>query len=262
MLASLRVVLVNTTHPGNIGGVARAMKNMGVSQLVLVEPRAFPDDAAFARAAGATDVLDQARVVETLDQAVAGCQLVVGASARGRHIPWPVVDPRQLAEQVMSVFAAASAERPQVALVFGREDRGLTNDELHRCHRHVHIPSNPDFSSLNLAAAVQVVCYELRMASLAAEQGSADAQASVDRHWGTAWDIESASSDELERLFIHMAKVMTDIEFLDPDNPRQLMARLRRLYLRTHLDRVEVSILRGILTAMEKVISKQGANDV
>jgi tRNA (cytidine32/uridine32-2'-O)-methyltransferase len=262
MLASLRVVLVNTTHPGNIGGVARAMKNMGVGQLVLVAPKSFPNDAAFARAAGATDVLDQARVVETLDQAVAGCQLVVGASARGRHIPWPVVDPRQLAEQVISVFAGSAAELPQVALVFGREDRGLTNEELHRCHRHVHIPSNPEFGSLNLAAAVQVICYEMRMASLAAQSEPADAQVKSDLHWGTAWDIESATSDELERLFVHMAKVMTDIEFLDPGNPRQLMTRLRRLYLRSHLDRVEVSILRGILTATEKVISKQGAKHV
>ena len=262
MLASLRVVLVNTTHPGNIGGVARAMKNMGVGQLVLVAPKSFPNDAAFARAAGATDVLDQARVLETLDQAVAGCQLVVGASARGRHIPWPVVDPRQLAEQVISVFAGSAAELPQVALVFGREDRGLTNEELHRCHRHVHIPSNPEFGSLNLAAAVQVICYEMRMASLAAQSEPADAQVKSDLHWGTAWDIESATSDELERLFVHMAKVMTDIEFLDPGNPRQLMTRLRRLYLRSHLDRVEVSILRGILTATEKVISKQGAKHV
>lgn len=262
MLASLRVVLVGTTHPGNIGGVARAMKNMGVSQLVLVGPRDFPSDVAFARAAGATDILDSARVVETLDQAIADCQLVVGASARGRHIPWPVVDPRQLAEQVMSVFAAASGELPQVALVFGREDRGLTNDELHRCHRHVHIPSNPDFSSLNLAAAVQVICYELRMESLAAVQYSVGAQVESEPYWGTAWDIESASSDELERLFVHMAKVMIDIEFLDPENPRQLMTRLRRLYLRSHLDQVEVSVLRGVLTATEKAIAKQGANHV
>tara|TARA_R110002094_G_scaffold744_8_gene3923 strand:- start:325 stop:1119 length:795 start_codon:yes stop_codon:yes gene_type:complete len=261
MLSSLRVVLVNTTHPGNIGGVARAMKNMGISRLVLVQPRDFPADAAFARAAGATDILDQALVVETLDEALVGCQLVVGASARGRHIPWPVVDPRQLAEQVASVFSAAVEPLPQVALVFGREDRGLTNDELHRCHRHVHIPSNPEFSSLNLAAAVQVICYELRMAALAVqkEQGQSP---QAEPHWGTAWDIESASSDELERLFSHMEKVMTDIEFLDPENPRQLMTRLRRLYLRSHLDRVEVSILRGILTATEKVVKKQERNDV
>ncbi len=266
MLSSLRVVLVNTTHPGNIGGVARAMKNMGVGQLVLVQPREFPGDAAFARAAGATDILDQARVVETLDQAVAGCQLVVGASARGRHIPWPVVDPRQLAEQVAAVFANVvadvTAELPQVALVFGREDRGLTNEELHRCHRHVHIPSDPAFSSLNLAAAVQVICYELRMASLAGEKATANPQGEPEPHWGTAWDIDSASADEMERLFVHMEQVMTDIEFLNPDNPRQLMTRLRRLYMRSHLDQVEVSILRGILTATEKALKKQEGDHV
>ncbi|MEH6469896.1 MAG: RNA methyltransferase [Halopseudomonas sp.] len=260
MLSSVRVVLVNTTHPGNIGGVARAMKNMGVSRLVLVEPKVFPDDQAFARAAGATDILEQAQVVSTLDQAVIGCQLVVGASARGRHIPWPVVDPRQLAEQVVSVLSDAAAELPQVAIVFGREDRGLTNDELHRCHRHVHIPSNPDFGSLNLAAAVQVICYELRMASLA--QNVAQDSADTDEHWGTAWDIDSASSEEIERLFAHMEQTLIDIEFLNPDNPRQLMTRLRRLYLRGHLDRIEVSILRGILTATQKAVSQQGESDV
>lgn len=258
MLASVRIVLVNTSHPGNIGGVARAMKNMAVSQLVLVEPKEFPSDKAVARAAGASDVLQQARVVSTLDEALEGCQLVVGASARGRHIPWPVVDPRQMAEQVIAVHQATDGELPQVALVFGREDRGLTNDELHRCHRHVHIPSNPDFSSLNLAAAVQVLCYELRMAVLAASKvPAADAE-----HWGTAWDIESASADELERLFVHMEQTLTEIDFLDPDNPRQLMTRLRRLYLRSHPDRVEVGVLRGILTATQKVAGKSGGENV
>jgi tRNA (cytidine32/uridine32-2'-O)-methyltransferase len=265
MLSSVRIVLVNTSHPGNIGGVARAMKNMAVSQLVLVDPKEFPSDKAVARAAGAADVLEQARVVETLDEALVGCQLVVGASARGRHIPWPIVDPRQMAEQIVSVQSAAADEVPQVALVFGREDRGLTNDELHRCHRHVHIPSNPDFSSLNLAAAVQVLCYELRMSALAqsaSEQAAplTSAGQSVNEHWGTAWDIESASSEELERLFIHMEQTLTEIDFLDPDNPRQLMTRLRRLYLRSHPDRVEVGVLRGILTATQKIVGKRGAN--
>ncbi len=256
MLSSIRIVLVNTSHPGNIGGVARAMKNMAVSQLVLVEPKEFPSDKAVARAAGATDVLEQARVVETLDEALVGCQLVVGASARGRHIPWPIVDPRQMAEQVIAVQQAADGELPQIALVFGREDRGLTNDELHRCHRHVHIPSNPDFSSLNLAAAVQVLCYELRMAALA------EVKAPATEHWGTAWDIESATAEELERLFVHMEQTLTEIDFLDPNNPRQLMTRLRRLYLRSHPDRVEVGVLRGILTATQKVVGQRGEGDV
>ena len=262
MLASIRIVLVNTSHPGNIGGVARAMKNMGFAQLVLVEPKEFPSDKATARASGATDVLDQAVVVDTLDQALEGCQLVVGASARGRHIPWPVVDPRELAEQVVASQSGMEDKTPLVALVFGREDRGLTNDELHRCHRHVHIPANPDFSSLNLAAAVQVLCYELRMTYLAQQRGEQTERP----QWGTEWDIETASADELQRLFEHMEQALIDIEFLDPDNPRQLMTRLRRLYLRSQPDRVEVSILRGILTATQKQlqsqINKQGAEDV
>ncbi len=264
MLSSVRIVLVNTSHPGNIGGVARAMKNMAVSRLVLVDPKEFPSDRAVARAAGAADVLEQARVVGTLDKALEGCQLVVGASARGRHIPWPIVDPRQMAEQIISVQNAAADEVPQVALVFGREDRGLTNDELHRCHRHVHIPSNPDFSSLNLAAAVQVLCYELRMSGLAqlSAESAAPVGQSAAEHWGTAWDIESASADELERLFIHMEQTLMEIEFLDPDNPRQLMTRLRRLYLRSHPDRVEVGVLRGILTATQKLVSARGVSDV
>ncbi|WP_210397576.1 tRNA (cytosine(32)/uridine(32)-2'-O)-methyltransferase TrmJ [Motiliproteus sediminis] len=246
MFPTVRIVLVHTSHPGNIGGVARAMKNMAFENLVLVAPKEFPSEKAEARASGATDVLAAAQVVETLEQAVEGCHLVVGASARGRHIPWPVVDPRELAAQVVPDLS-----RLKVALVFGREDRGLTNEELQRCHRHVHIPSNPDFSSLNLAAAVQVLCYELRMAVLADQQGEV---AGERPRWGTEWDIELATADELERLFEHLETTLVDIDFLDPDNPRQLMPRLRRLYLRSHPDKVEVNVLRGILTAMQKKI--------
>ncbi|HEY5717294.1 MAG TPA: tRNA (cytosine(32)/uridine(32)-2'-O)-methyltransferase TrmJ, partial [Motiliproteus sp.] len=244
MFPSVRIVLVHTTHPGNIGGVARAMKNMAFDNLYLVSPKEFPSAKADARASGATDILERAVVVDSLEEAVADCHLVVGASARGRHIPWPVVDPRELAEQVVPDLG-----KLKVALVFGREDRGLTNEELQRCHRHVHIPSNPDFSSLNLAAAVQVICYELRMAMLAGERTAEERP-----RWGTEWDIELASADELERLFLHMEQTLIDIDFLDPDNPRQLMPRLRRLYLRSHPDRVEVSVLRGILTATQKIL--------
>ncbi|RDE19622.1 tRNA (cytosine(32)/uridine(32)-2'-O)-methyltransferase TrmJ [Motiliproteus coralliicola] len=257
MLASVRIVLVNTSHPGNIGGVARAMKNMAISKLVLVDPKEFPSEKATARASGATDILESAEVVSTLEQALEGCQLVVGASARSRHIPWPVVNPREMAQQVAAVQKESDAA-VEVALVFGREDRGLTNEELHRCHRHVHIPSNPDFSSLNLAAAVQVICYELRMAALAEDPASELNDVS---RWGTAWDIESATSDELERFFEHLEQALIEIDFLDPDNPRQLMTRLRRLYMRSHPDKVEIGILRGILTATQKV-QKQGGDHV
>ena len=272
MLKSVRVVLVNTSHPGNIGGVARAMKNMDFSTLYLVDPKEFPSEKAVARSSGAVDLLDQAKVVGTLDEALAGCNYVVGASARGRHIPWPVLDPRELVEQILrpsvKQAVAQSAENESacssvdlqqaldVALVFGREDRGLTNEELHRCHRHVHIPSNPDFSSLNLAAAVQVICYELRMGLLAQpdkQQSEVDEVMEKPR-WGTEWDIELASAEELQRLFEHMEKTLIDIDFLDPENPRQLMTRLRRLYLRSLPDKVEVNVLRGILTATQKLL--------
>ncbi|MCP4598778.1 RNA methyltransferase [Neptuniibacter sp.] len=242
MSVSIRIVLVNTTHPGNIGGVARAMKNMNFDELHLVAPKKFPHVNADARASGATDLLENAVVHETLEEAIADCQIVVGTSARGRHIPWPVVDPRELA----SIVGPLSAEK-KVAVVFGREDRGLTNEELHLCHYHVHIPSNPDFSSLNLAAAVQVITYELRMADLYAENNE-----EVKPQWGTDWDIDLADSADLERLFTHMEEALVDIDFLDPENPRQLMPRLRRLYLRALPDKVEVNVLRGILTATQK----------
>ena len=276
MLKSVRVVLVNTSHPGNIGGVARAMKNMDFSSLYLVDPKEFPSEKASARSSGAVDVLDQATVVSSLDEALVGCNYVVGASARGRHIPWPVLDPRELVEQILQSSMRETAESQglsstelaedsvqafDVALVFGREDRGLTNEELHRCHRHVHIPSNPDFSSLNLAAAVQVVCYELRMGLLAQSKLAAQSkqkqkagEISEKPHWGTEWDIDLASAEELQMLFEHMENTLVDIDFLDPDNPRQLMTRLRRLYLRSLPDKVEVNVLRGILTATQKLL--------
>lgn len=242
MSDNIRIVLVNTTHPGNIGGVARAMKNMGLSELHLVEPKKFPHADADARASGASDVLESAVVHETLEDAIADCHVVVGASARGRHIPWPVVDPRELAAIVQPL-----ADDKKVAILFGREDRGLTNDELHLCHHHVHIPSNEAFSSLNIAAAVQVITYELRMSSLYAER-----IVEQKPQWGTDWDADLAPSEELERLFVHLEETLIDIEFLDPEKPRQLMPRLRRLYLRALPDKIEVNILRGVLTAVQK----------
>ena len=159
--SKIRMVLVNTTHPGNIGGSARAIKNMGLTELYLVQPREYPAPRAVWRAAGARDILTNVKVVESLDEAIAGCGLVVGTSARERRIPWPLINPRECGEKIWS--EAASHD---VALLFGREDRGLTNSELQKCHYHVHIPSNPDYSSLNLATAVQVLAYEVRMASL------------------------------------------------------------------------------------------------
>jgi tRNA (cytidine32/uridine32-2'-O)-methyltransferase len=236
----IRIVLVNTTHPGNIGGVARAMKNMGISDLCLVEPKSFPHPDADARASGATDILEKARVVSTLDEALADCGLIFGTSARERHIPWPLVNPRELA-----AIATPLEGKARVAILFGREDRGLTNEELQRCHHHVHIPAVESFSSLNIAAAVQVITYELRMAQVADQQAARP-------QWGTDWDIELAEQRELELMFEHLERTLVEIEFLDPDNPRQLMPRLRRLLQRAVPDKVEVNVLRGILTAIER----------
>tara|TARA_B110000977_G_scaffold188398_1_gene256579 strand:+ start:120 stop:833 length:714 start_codon:yes stop_codon:yes gene_type:complete len=230
------MVLVNTTHPGNIGGAARAIKNMGLTELYLVQPREFPAPRAVWRAAGARDILTNVKVVETLDEAIAGCGLVVGTSARERRIPWPLINPRECGEKIWS--EAASHD---VALLFGREDRGLTNSELQKCHYHVHIPSNPDYSSLNLATAVQVLAYEVRMASLQDENGVLP---SMDE-----WDQPLATADELELFHQHLAETMATLNFYDPDNPKQLLTRMRRLFNRTRMDKMEVSMLRGLLTA-------------
>jgi tRNA (cytidine32/uridine32-2'-O)-methyltransferase len=241
-LDNIRIVLVNTSHPGNIGGVARAMKNMGLSRLYLVEPRQYPDEQAEWRAVSAGDVLEQAVVTSTLEEAVGDCQFVVGTSARGRSIPWPLLDPRRCAEQM-----AEASDRQQVAILFGREDRGLTNDELRLCNLHLHVPTSEDYSSLNLAMAVQIVCYELRMLQVADQlPEAADDQ----------WDEPFATSENMERYYTHLEETLVDIEFLDPAAPRQLMPRLRRLYSRVRLDKMELNILRGILTETQKRVRK------
>ncbi|MFA5631680.1 MAG: tRNA (cytosine(32)/uridine(32)-2'-O)-methyltransferase TrmJ [Porticoccaceae bacterium] len=243
MLDKIRIVLVNTTHPGNIGGAARAIKNMGLSQLWLVAPREYPADRALWRAANATDILDMAVVVDTLDEAIAGCGMVVGTSARDRRIPWPLLNPRECGRRVVS-----EARQHQVAIIFGREDRGLTNDELHKCTYHVHIPSNPDYSSLNLAAAVQVLAYEARMAALENERGELPDL--------NQWDVPPARISDIEMYFQHLEQALVDIDFHDRDNPRQTMTRLRRLYGRIRLDEMELSILRGVLTAIQNLNHK------
>ena len=244
-LDNIRVVLVNTTHPGNIGGVARAMKNMGLSSLTLVEPKAFPSPDADARASGATDLLEGAAIVSTLEEAVADAHLVVGTSARGRHIPWPIMDPHEMAGVIAKAQSGSASSH--VALVFGREDRGLTNEELQLCHIHVHIPSVESFSSLNIAAAVQVLAYECRMAYLANQTAVQQAP-----QWGTEWDADLAEHKELELFYEHLERVLIDVEFLDPEKPRQLMPRLRRLFQRALLDKIEINVLRGMLTHIEK----------
>lgn len=232
---TIRIVLVGTTHPGNIGAVARAMKNMGQSELALVNPRHFPHEEATTRASGASDILDNARVVSTLAEALTDCVYVAGASARSRTINWPSMGPRDCAERMIG-----ERQHGKVAAVFGPERSGLNNDDLDLCHTLLTIPTDPGFSSLNLAMAVQILTYELRVASLL--------------HEGPLFETEAppASSDEMEHFYAHLEKVMLDIGFLDPDNPRHLMRRLRRLFIRTRPDKNEVNILRGILTAVDR----------
>ncbi|MGK0500609.1 MAG: tRNA (cytidine32/uridine32-2'-O)-methyltransferase [Oceanicoccus sp.] len=241
-LHNARVVLVHTSHPGNIGAVARAMKNMGLRQLVLVKPKDFPNERAVWRSASAVDILDNAIVVETLEEAVADCGLVVGTSARGRRIPWPLVNPRSCAEQVYPELSSHP-----VALVFGREDRGLTNEELQLCNLHVNIPASEDYTSLNLAMAVQVVTYELRMAQISGELSDNPMK---------EWDTRMARGDEIERMFVHLEETLIDMEFLRPEAPKQLMTRLRRLYSRTRMDDLEVQMMRGILTSTQKWVER------
>ena len=239
----VRIVLVNTSHPGNIGAAARALKNMGLYRLYLVEPKDYPADQAVWRAANALDVLNNAVVVDDLDTALSGCGLVVGTSARERRIPWPLMNPRECGVRVWK-----EAAEHDVAIVFGREDRGLTNEELHKCTYHVHIPSNPEYSSLNIASAVQVLCYEIRMASLADDAGCVP---SFDE-----WDQPPAKINDLELYFEHLEQALVDIGFHDRANPRQTMTRLRRLYSRIRLDEMELSILRGVLTAIKNAAHK------
>ncbi|MGH8583712.1 MAG: RNA methyltransferase [Gammaproteobacteria bacterium] len=232
--ANLQVVLVGTTHPGNIGAAARAMKTMGLSRLCLVNPQRFPCAEATARAAGADDILHRAQVFPTLAEAVAGATWVVGSSARVRGLPWPTLTPRAWAPHML-----AAARTAPVALVFGPEHSGLSNSALEHCQALVHIPTDAGFGSLNLAAAVQVLAYELRLA------------ASVENGTKPERRLPSyAPQAELERLYVHLEQTMVGVGFLDPEKPRRLLRRMKRLLNRARLEQNEVNILRGFLTAI------------
>jgi len=243
MFSNIRIVLVETSHPGNIGAAARAMKNMNLHDLYLVSPVNYPHADSFARAAGANDVLNNAVVVDTLEDAISDCTLVMGASARLRTLKWPQYTPVEAA----AVLKKASLTSP-VALVFGRERTGLSNDELQLCHYLVHIPSNEAFSSLNLAAAVQVLAYELFQVL---QQNDIEAEPLEE-------DDMPVSQAEMHRYFDHLEEVLVKVDFLDPLHPKKLMRRLHRLYNRAQPNQKEINILRGILSAVEKEI--QGRN--
>lgn len=309
ILNRVRVVLVRTSHSGNLGAVARAMKNMGLSDLVLVSPQCELNAEAEARASGAQDVLHSLKVRESLESAIEDCHWVVGTSARSRHIPWPKVTPKSaaammiqmlndsagLANDGVDAYSTKVGQNEDVrrcALVFGQESTGLTNEHLALCHAHLYIPANPEYSSLNLATAVQVISYELRMHALAIAQ-RANAQKTpalktpalktqsptadedveykepseldeggalqmlqgleaLEKTWGVVWDQPLASQQEIQALFDHLEEVLISLDFLNPDNPRLLMTRFRRLFLRSILDKTEVNMLRGMLSLMQK----------
>ncbi|MEH6470564.1 MAG: tRNA (cytosine(32)/uridine(32)-2'-O)-methyltransferase TrmJ [Halopseudomonas sp.] len=241
MLANIRIVLINTFHPGNIGAAARAMKNMGLNELYLVDPRSFPDPEAESRASGATELLDTATVVETLEQAIADCPLVIGASARSRSFPWPMLDAEQCAEK-----SVAEAQQAPVAIVFGRERMGLTNDELMQCHFHVAIPSNPEHPVLNISAAIQVICYEIWKEHLTKQEFSPCIEDATDY----------PSQQQMEYFYQHLEQALRDIGFMVTNHEGKSLTKLRRLFNRARPETLELNMLRGILKAAQRSASK------
>ncbi|MCG6890514.1 MAG: RNA methyltransferase [Gammaproteobacteria bacterium] len=235
-LQNIRIVMVATTHPGNVGAAARAMHNMCIGRLALVDPQCPIGDIAYARASGANVILDNRETYADLRSAIADCSQVIATTARRRSLPWPELTPQEMAE---SVFALDDSR--QVALVFGREHSGLSNDELQMCNQMVCIPTNPEFSSLNVASAIQVMCYEIY------------------RYQTTPYAVPApsgqdlpASSGEVEGYIEHLRQTLDDCGFLNPQQPEMIMQRLRRLYLRSELTHNEINILRGILSAFGK----------
>lgn len=232
-LNQIQIILVETSHSGNIGSAARAMKTMGIGNLRLVAPKQPIDEQAIALAAGAKDVLDNVQIYATFDQAIADCQLVIGTSARLRHLQNSLIEPRKCGE-----IAMQRAEQGKVAIVFGRERVGLTNEELLKCHYHLHFPTNPDYGSLNLAMAVQLACYEIRMAWLDLQNNPQITPLA-----------DYPSAEALEHFFQHTEQLYKKLGFIRNES---VMLKLRRLYQRAELETNELNLLRGMLTAVEK----------
>tara|TARA_Y100000996_G_scaffold214630_1_gene168465 strand:+ start:2083 stop:2841 length:759 start_codon:yes stop_codon:yes gene_type:complete len=239
---SIKIVLVGTTHPGNIGAAARAIKTMGLRHLDLVCPKEFPSEQAIYRSKAAKDILENARIYQSLLESVKDCEMVIGTSARNRKVPWPVLDPKNASKEINSNVRNNS----KVAIVFGREDRGLTNEELGICNLHVHIPTNEDYTSLNLAQAVQIMTYEVRMSFIGEDNIESDQE----------WDVDIATSDQTERLIEHMDELMQDVEFYDIENPRKLLMRVRRFFKRSGIDVMEANIFRGLFSTIQKKLDK------
>jgi TrmH family RNA methyltransferase len=238
MKQPIRIVLVDPSHPGNVGAVARAMKNMGLSELVLVRPKEFPSEEATVRASQAADLLERARVTDTIAAAIDGCGFVLGTSARPRSANWTVLDPRAAARRAID----ESAHRP-VAVLFGGERNGLSNDDLAACHALLNVPADPLYESLNLAQAVQIVTWELRMAA-GAEPRRLEAEA------------PPATPEQVANLHAHLAVVLPQIGFLGERNVANLGFRLERLLARAVPDEKEVQILRGLLTAVQRSVAR------
>jgi TrmH family RNA methyltransferase len=235
----VRIVLIETSHPGNIGAAARAMKVMGLVELYLVSPKHFPDPQAIAMASGADDVLQNATVVSHLSEAITDCHIVIGTSARSqRYLQWPLRTARECGE-----YIAEQDEGKKIAIIFGRERTGLTNDELDYCQSLVHIPTNPDYHSLNVAAAVQLMSYEYRIHQNQTQSSSPE--------YNESRQELPVNQNSMEGFYQHLEKILAEIRYLDPDNPRYLMRRLRRLFGRVDIVPSEMNILRGILSAMQ-----------
>lgn len=263
LLDHIRIVMVNTTLPANIGAALRAMKTMGLKHLVLVAPKHYPHPDIDALSAGASDLIEHIRVIERIEDALADCHVVFGTSARSRTIPWPILDVRPASLEI----ANATKKNQQVAILFGREDRGLTNEELALANFHLTIPVNPEYGVLNVAQAIQVVCYELRMACLqhseaesqnhALEKNDADLDAEkveamqLVQGQSMQWDEPLVTQDQMQQFYPHFEQTLADIEFLDPENPRLLPLRLRRLFGRIQLDRMEYHLLRGVFSRVQ-----------
>ena len=237
-LDNIRVVMINTSHPGNIGAAARVMKNMGLSQLYLVNPKQFPDYEATAMASGADDLLGKAVVCSSFAEALSGCHLVLGTTARERKLQHDFIDGREA-----GLLAAKESGQGQVALVFGRERTGLTNEETGLCHKLINIPTNPDYPSLNIASAVQIVSYELMMAMSFLQEYKPPQDETIDY----------ASSENMERFYQHLQDTLVDIDFLQLKQSPQLMPKLRSIYNRIRLKQEELNILRGILSKTQNL---------
>ena len=241
MLDAIRIVLVNTSHTGNIGSAARAMKTMGLQHLYLVDPVTKPDSKSSALAAGATDILAKTVIVDTLQDAIADCGLVVGTSARSRTLSWPMLDSRECGAKLIS-----EAQNYPVALVFGRENSGLSNEELQQCDFHVCIDANPEYSSLNLAAAVQTLCYEIRQHYIALARAPYLEREAIESPYPL--------SKELENFYTHFESTFAESGFIRTKHPGVIMSKIRRMFTRTRLESQELAILRGMLSSIDKII--------